>query len=243
MYGYNEPVAPTAGGHFGLNKNVTISKFEYNPNAGKEGAAAEALDVVFMVGEKEFRKRIFPIGKVFAKNGGEITDTTSASYKTALAKEFDTFNATNASIVSCFIPKDALKASLATLPAGSGFKEYAMLLQRLVQSVQNWNTKPLDLFLQYQWGPSSGQTVTFLEVPKNLNQGIFVVPAVPGDFTEDRTETHLRYVDAAGNVHPIARGDWFVKSNFANRIDLSATPSGSAGYGGAAPQAPAATNW
>jgi len=84
MYGYqdsSEVASGSGGGKFGLNSGVFITKFEYNPNAGAGGAAGDGIDLTVQVGEKEYRKRFFPVSKVYApKGGGEITDTNSEEY-------------------------------------------------------------------------------------------------------------------------------------------------------------------
>ena len=95
MYGYQDSgeLAPgKQGGKFGLNTGAFITKFEFNSNAGKDGAAGDAIDLTVQVGEREYRHRFFPITKVFAKEGGEITDVNSNAYKEALKKEFDQNN-------------------------------------------------------------------------------------------------------------------------------------------------------
>lgn len=228
MYGYkdSDDVKPNAGGAFGLNRGANITKFEFNPNAGAGGAAMEAIDFTVKISDKEFRLRFFPVNKVFAKNGGELTDKTSQEYIDGLEKETNLFNATLTDIVRCFVSVDELKAALNTPIAD--FKTYALLLQRLIHSVPNWDKKSVDVFLQYQWKPSGTNTVTFLELPKNVKHGSFICASPEGEYIEEKTPTHLRYVSRTGEKHPISRGDWFLKSHFANRIDLGAgsSPSG-----------------
>ena len=83
MYGYqnSEDLAPgKQDGRFGLNTGAFVTKFEYNPNAGSDGAAGDAIDFTVQIGEREYRHRFFPITKVFGKDG-EITDTKSEEYK------------------------------------------------------------------------------------------------------------------------------------------------------------------
>ena len=221
MYGYqeSEELAPGAqGGKFGLNAGAFITKFEYNPNGGAGGAAQDVIDFTVQIGEKEFRHRFFPVSKVFAKGGGEITDTKSDEYKEAMAKETSQLNAMLTDIVKVFVDDATLRIALAT-PVSS-FKNYAEVLQRLVQSVPNWQKVPVDVFLQYQWKPQGDNTRTFLELPKNVKHGIFIMKAQEGEFKEERTATYLRYVNAEGVQHPFKRGSWFLESAFANPVDL-----------------------
>ncbi len=153
MYGYQDSgdLAPgKQGGKFGLNTGAFVTKFEYNPNAGSDGSAGDAIDLTIQIGEREYRHRFFPISKVF-KDGSEITDTNSQEYKDGIAKETSQLNAMLTDIVKVFVDEETLKTALAT-PISS-FKNYAEILQRLVQSVPNWQKVPVDVFLQYQWKP------------------------------------------------------------------------------------------
>ena len=226
MYGYQDSgdLAPgKQGGKFGLNTGAFITKFEFNSNAGKDGAAGDAIDLTVQVGEREYRHRFFPITKVFAKEGGEITDVSSNAYKEALKKELDQFNAVIADIVACFIPREDLKAALATpIPT---FKDYANIVTRLVQSTPNWQKKPVDVFLQYQWAPTGDNDKTYLELPKNVKQGSFLIASQGEGFKEEKTATSLKYVKEDGTIHPFKRGEWFLESAFANQVNLTGAAS------------------
>ena len=222
MYGYQESGDLTPGkqgGKFGLNTGAFITKFELNENAGKDGAAADAIDFTVQVGEREFRHRFFPISKVFAKGGGEITDTNSEEYKKAMASEVAQFNAVISDIVKVFVSEENLKLAL-QVPIPT-FKDFAKIVTRLVQATPNWQKKPVDVFLQYQWAPSGDNDKTYLELPKNVKQGVFIVPSEGEGFKEERTSTHLKYVKDDGTEHPFKRGEWFVNSAFANQTNLA----------------------
>lgn len=222
MYGYQESGDLTPGkqgGKFGLNTGAFITKFELNENAGKDGAAADAIDFTVQVGEREFRHRFFPISKVFAKGGGEITDTNSEEYKKAMASEVAQFNAVISDIVKVFVSEEDLKLAL-QVPIPT-FKDFAKIVTRLVQATPNWQKKPVDVFLQYQWAPSGDNDKTYLELPKNVKQGVFIVPSEGEGFKEERTSTHLKYVKDDGTEHPFKRGEWFVNNAFANQTNLA----------------------
>ena len=222
MYGYQDSgdLAPgKQGGKFGLNTGAFVTKFEFNPNAGKDNAAAEAIDFTVQVGEREYRHRFFPITKVFAKEGGEITDVSSEAYKEAFKKELDQFNAVIGDIVACFVSREDLKAALATpIPT---FKDFANIVTRLVQSTPNWQKKPVDVFLQYQWSPSGDNDKTYLELPKNVKHGSFIVASEGVGFKEIKTPTSLKYVKEDGTEHTFKRGEWFLESAFANQVNLT----------------------
>lgn len=223
MYGYKDSndVAPGAqGGKFGLNTGAHITKFEYNANAGAGGAAQDAIDLTIQVGEREYRKRFFPISKVYAKgDGGEITDTNSEEYKIRFKEEAELFNATISDIVKVFISEEDLKAALST--PMSSFADFARVVTRLVQqSSPSWQKVPVDVFLQYQYKPGEGKDRSYLELPSNVKHGSFVSKSFGSGWTEEKTETTLAYTRGE-EQHPFKRGKWYVESPFANQIVIS----------------------
>ena len=226
MYGYQDSgdLAPgKQGGKFGLNTGAFVTKFEFNANAGKDGAAGDAIDLTVQVGEREYRHRFFPITKVFAKEGGEITDVSSEEYKEAFKKEVDQFNAVISDVVKCFVSQEDLKTALATpIPT---FKDFANIVTRLVQSTPNWQKRPVDVFLQYQWAPTGDNDKTYLELPKNVKHGAFIVASQGEGFKEEKTATSLKYVKEDGTEHPFKRGEWFLESAFANQVNLTGATS------------------
>ena len=233
MYGYQDSSEVTqggGGGKFGLNQGF-ITNFSYNPNAGKDGAQQDAMDLTVQVGEREYRKRFFPVSKVFAKEGGELTDPNSEEYKEALAKEVKLLNADLTSIVECFVSSEDLKQALSA-PISS-FANFAQILERLVKSVPGWGKKQLDVFLQYQWKPSGDNDKTYLELPKNVKHGVYLTVHQGPGFVENGT-SGLKYVNEAGTVHPIKRTQWFAESAYANQTDLGASsPTGNSMNAGA----------
>lgn len=234
MYGYKDSseLAPgKQGGKFGLNTGAKVTKFEYNPNAGAGGAAQDAIDLTVQVGEREYRHRFFPISKVYSKEGGEITDTNSQEYKDAMSKEVSQLNATLSDIVKSFVDPEVLKTALAA-PISS-FRNYAETLQRLVQSAPNWQSTPVDVFLQYQWKPSGDNDRTYLELPKNVKHGLFITKSLGEGFKEVKTSTSLTYENESGVKHPFKRGEWFIGSAYANQVDLSGSINAPTGGGSA----------
>lgn len=231
MYGYqdsNEVAPGSSGGKFGLNSQVFVTKFEHNPNAGAGGAAQDAIDLTVQVGEREYRKRFFPVSKVYApKGGGEITDTNSQEYKDGLKKEVALLNGALTDVVRCFVSEEDLKAALTT-PIAS-FKDYAEVLQRLVTSTPNWNTIPVDVFLCYQWTISGDNEITYLELPKNVKHGSFIVKSQGAGF-KPVAGGSIKYTNEVGTEHPFKRSEWFATSAFGKQTDLNPTPqAGGAG--------------
>lgn len=238
MYGYTDSndVGPgKSGGKFGLNTGAFVTKFEYNANAGKDGAAQDAIDATVQIGEKEFRARFFPVSKVYAKRkqdgtgGGELTDTNSEEYKTRMKEETELLSATLIDFVKCFVSEEDIKAALAT-PIAS-FRDYAQILERLVKSNPNWSKTPVDVFLQYQWQPQGDNDRTYLTLPANVKHGQFIAKSQGAGFNEERT-TSLKYVNAEGSEHPFKRNEWFIGSDFAKQTVVGGSqPQQSSGSG------------
>lgn len=223
-YGYNNETSnKKQGGKFGLNTGATLVKFDYNPNGGQDGTSSDCLDFSVKVGDKEYNQRFFPITKVWDKNSREVTDTNSDEYKDLVEAAQKDFSALVCDIARCFVSDDVLKNAL----KGNinSFENFIKILERLVKSNAQWSTKLLDVFLQYEWTPKGDNTVTFLELPRNTKHGLFICPHVDGTFVEERTSTHLRYIDANGIEHPIKRGEWFVNNAFANKTEVKASNS------------------
>lgn len=242
MYGY-ESSENLGGGNgsssikFGLNSGAVLTKFEYNPNGGAEGAALDVVDINVNVNGKEFRQRFFPVTKVFREgrdsNGvqlqGEITDVTSDEYKEAIARDSKRLNAILCGYAECFVSEEQLQAALAT-PI-SGFKDFVLILERLIKSNPEWDKTPLDVFLQYQWQPKGDKDKTFLELPctgsklKHIKQGTFVCKSQEGNFVQDPLSTGIKYVNEQNVEHPFVRTAWFKDSDFAKPTIVNSTPS------------------
>ena len=76
----------------------------------------------------------------------------------------------------------------------------------------------MDVFLQYQWQIAEGQNKTYLEIPKNLKDGKFLCPAMPGTFEEVRDATGLYYINRKDNTyHLFTRSSSYLSSNKAIR--------------------------
>ena len=213
IYGYIDDDSMESSGStlvFGLNAGVThMVKFEYNANAGKDGTAQDALDVVFNVDGKDISYRIFPVTKAFDKSGNEVTDPTHPSFKQALRD----FNSTIVHILHAFVEKEVIKQALGVPVAN--FKEFCIRAASVLPP--NYKTVDLDIFAQYQWQISGDNTRTYLRFPKNLKHGKWLCAAVQpvGEWKETRPGGGLAYKDDSGNEHPFKRKKWFMTSNFA----------------------------
>lgn len=219
-----------SGGQFGLNQGL-LTKFEYNPNAGADGAAANAIDITVMVEEREFRLRIYETTRVFDKDNNEIQDVNSPEYAAAYNADWKQKNAVIVHILKAFRTEEEIKQAFSV--AIPDFKTFATIAQSLMPD--NFQTKPIDVFLEYQWNISDGQDKTYLQLPKNMKGGYFFVPSLPGQWKEVIQEDgSLVYKNEAGAEHPFHRDKNFMEGNKANQqFANGAQPAGQNG-----PQAP-----
>lgn len=224
-YGYASDEVKVSPFSFGLNAGVTfLTKFEWIPNGGKEGAEQEALDVVFTINGTEKSYRMFPIIKAFGENNEEITDPNHPKFKEAVTD----FNARITHILHAFLDSETIKAGLSR-PISS-FKQFAEITMSLLP--KNYKEIPLDIFLQYQWQLKGDQERTYLEIPSKMKYGAWLKPAQPGTWTEHKadsisesTKKALWYTNEKGEEHPFIKNGWFMLSNFATQQKSGASAS------------------
>lgn len=243
MYGYANDEKSSSSAIFGLNQKVKMTKFEFNANGGKDGAAQECLDITFEFSNGAVKNwRQFPVTQAIDKTGNKVTDPRSQEMKAA----FNEFNAKISQLMKCFITEDELKQGLIGV---SNFKSYCDALTRVLPN--KFEEILLDVFCQYQWTSKSDNGTKYIEIPSNVKQGkvftahveeqfeAITINAKSQTFTYKGTEHELVsegkqfvldlgenivkvdnkkglvYVDEAGNLHPVTRTDWFMSSNFA----------------------------
>jgi hypothetical protein len=217
-YGYASDEVKSSPYHFGLNAGAAkLKKFEYTDKGGKEGAAMQALDVVFDINGRDVSCRKFPVNKVFVE-GREVTDESEAPE--AFAKAYAELSAWVVSIVKCYVSEEDIKKALSR--EITSFKQYCDLITALIPP--NHAEIPLDIFMEYQWQPSGESTRTYLQVPGKVKQGKWICKAMEaiGKWNEIKSENPdnkesraLMYKDDAGNMHLFTRTGWYMNSNYA----------------------------
>lgn len=227
----NEDFKPKEGGggniKFGLNQNVRLTKFEYNPKASSDGSPTNAIDVNIQCGESTIMSRFFEITKVYnADLNQAVEDDGSQAWADAYNNEMVQLNATITHIVKATgVTQDQIDNAFKN---EVDFVDYA----KIMESLANVNAGPLDVCMQYQWNIPQGKDKTYLELPKNMKSGYFLVPhqEPKGDWVEETewnetvdvkgTKTNikkkgLRYIDSEDpkNIHPFVRNENFMDSN------------------------------
>lgn len=238
------------GGVFGLNPGF-ITTLEFNPNAGKDGSAGDAVDITLTIGDREFRRRIYDVTRIYDKDGNEMeenNDPTSEYQK----KYRENISQATAVIIHAVkatgVTQAQLEKALATPLAN--FAEWATVVTSLV--TPGFESKPVDAFLEYQWSIKGENDRTYLELPKNMKGGRFLAPGVnPVGAWKAETEwsttevdgsvkshSGLRFIDQANNVHIFERSQSYMESNKAiQQIDGQDNQAPAAPIGGNAPVA------
>ena len=225
----NENLQSKQGGKFGLNTNCHFTSIEFITNAGKDGSEGEAVDLNIMVGDREYRRRIYnPEGNTLYNKDGSVATPGEAGYESLLNAEL---NQATAMVVHAVKAVGVTQERINTAVAATSPQTFAAFCQTLISLLpMDYKQKPVDVFLQYQWQISEGQTRTFLELPKNMKQKYWVVPSTPNvEWKEIKDNTGLIYIDNNGNKHKIEKSASFLESAFAKVQDISAAPAGNIG--------------
>jgi len=211
----DESLKSKASGKFGLNQGF-ISKFEFITDGGINNGPANAVDIWFKVDEKEYRRRLYEdTGALFGKNNIKV-------YPGEVGYEdlyFDSMSQKIAVIKHCLkavgVTQTQIDAVVATInPADivAGIKSLVVLVPA------DFATKPVDIFLEYQWQISEGQDKTYLQIPKTMGGGYFTCAAQVGIWLEKKAEDgSLTYVNQNGQVHPIMKDKKFMEGFKANQ--------------------------
>lgn len=219
-----------SGGVFGLNQKARLIKFGYNSNVAKEGEdAREAIEIVVQVGEREYLDWINPITKVYSsKNNNELTDKSSPEY----IDEYNKLMNQQGGLMTHYlksvgVTEDAIKHAYES--GINSFAEWGQKMSALLPA--DYSSKPLDVFLEYQYEIKTGQDRTFLTLPRNMKGGYFIVPAQAGEWKPDyAADGAMRYINEQGAEHPFTRNANFMSSNKAKQQGAGA-PAANNGAG------------
>lgn len=227
-YGYESDGRKVSPFVFGLNAGVTyLKEFKWIPNGGKDGAEQEALEIIFTINGEDKGHRQFPVTEAFIKNSPtkeKTTDPNHVDFKKAKAA----LSGLITHIAKAFMDEATFKSGISR--GFASFHEYCDVVAALLPT--DFNTRPLDIFLQYQYNIGKNQNKTYLEIPKNMKNGYWLWPAQAGNWTEKRldkftddTPDALFYYDAdvaitknakgedQYKLHPISKSGYFLNSN------------------------------
>lgn len=199
-----------SSGGFGLNQGF-ITKIEFNPNAGKDGSPANAVDIHVQIDDKEYRRRLYETtGELYGKNNTKLKpgdEGYQEKYNEDMTQKVAVIKHALKAVGVTDDQIDSKMSNVTSVAAG---------LEALVSlAPSDLSSKKVDIFLEYQWQIASGQDKTYLELPKNMKGGYFLIPVIKpvGSWKEVKNEDGLKYTDDAGNVHPFDRNATFMESN------------------------------
>ena len=197
---------PTGIRQFGLNTGKVVSITWDN-----EPYEALTVEVLVDGDQNPMRLKKFPVEKVFVD--GQMIEKDDPRFEEASKKQVDELTGVLSHIFKVFVPIEVMEKAFENKEISS-FAEYCKILIDLLP--KDYNTIPIDIFLQYQFSLPAGKDKTYLEIPKNVKHGVFICKHVKpvGSWREDRSNG-LRYVDNNNTVHPFIRKKWFMDSNFA----------------------------
>lgn len=220
----DESLQSKTGGSFGLNTGF-YSLIAHNPNAGKDGAESDAVDINFKVKDREFRRRLYfsKDASYFGSDNNLINVGEEGHEDLYFADMVQKIAVLKHVLKSVGVQDSAIDAVSSTLDPDDLIGGILKLLALLPA---DYTQKQADLFLEWQWEIGRDQNTTFLEVPKNMKGGHFAVPHVaPVGSWKPVTdaEGELSYIDDSGNKHPFTRNANYMKSPRAYRQGEGAT--------------------
>ena len=222
VYGGAEEGVQVQAFKFGLNPKCTLVSIVYNEDCRGENSTAElpveAVDITFMIGEKEFLHRIMSPKGMYVDG---TLSTTPENLKKAL---IENVVQPIGCVLECFIDKSIIaKEWIATFPRLTfNFKNLVDMFIKLLP--KSFDKVLIDLFLQYEGDLREGQSRTYLKLAKNMKQGIYACTHIEGDFKavikanpSNDDASALIYIREDGVKHRFMRNGWFMKSKFATQ--------------------------
>lgn len=211
-------VSKGVSGVFGLNHGGIVVKLEYSDKTQK-GEPTSAVIIEMLIDGGTFYRTIYDATGQKLFKGNETLNPGDEGYQAVYNDEMTQRTAYVVNLVKSLGVTDAQIQAAFTQPATS-FADWANRLIGLVP--KDFATKPVDVFLEYQWEIAEGRDRTYLQLPANMKGGrVFAQPQagipVNGKWEAVQNEKGLKYVDAAGNIHPFERNATFMDGNKANQ--------------------------
>lgn len=201
-------------GKFGLNKGF-ITNLSYVEDKSKSGEAYKAIKLSVKIDEGEYNHLIFLSQEIYENDKpfgtAQLLSPGMEGYEEAFYAHY---------IQHIAVIKHALHAlgvtdeTIDKAMEGAGMDNFLDSIKKLVSlAPADYDKKPVDIFLEYEWAIREGKDKTYPVLPKNMKGGQFLIASVEGNWTPVEDANGLHYTDEAGNRHPFTRNSNFMKGN------------------------------
>ena len=214
----DKDLTSSLSGVFGLNHRAQVTTLEFTDKGGKD-KNQPTINLGVTIEDREYKAwlDLTEGRKLFVK--GELAGPDADGYEDALYRDLKQKIAVVRSfLLAVKVPMNTLDAVCATAASEDDIIEGFKIIVNAAPD--GFHKKYVDVFLEYQSKIRQGQKSTYLELPSNMNYGIFICAAVKpeGEWKENLVEgTSLTYVDDKGNVHPITKSKTFLASKKASQ--------------------------
>lgn len=199
------------GGKFGLNTGF-FSVIELVTNAGKDKSPGIAVDVNVIIGEREYRRRLYDItGDLYGKGNVKLSKTDEGYNEVYEDAMKQLMGVIVHAVKAVGVTQQAIDTILAN--GANNYEDWSKKVLSLLPA--DYQKRPIDFFLEYQWNIADDQDKTYPELPKNMKGGRFLSPALKpvGKWKEVIDADGLYYVDDNNIKHLFVRPSNFMDSN------------------------------
>lgn len=193
--------------------SVSTVSFSVLLTSTKAGAAANAVDIHVTIADRDYRMRLFEAtGALFGKKNAKINPGEEGYDDLYFEDMGQKIAVIKHALKAVGVPDDVVVKVSKTLDPTKIVEGIKALVDLVPAEFQK---RPVDVFLEYQWEIADEQDRTYPTLPKNMKGGRFLAPATTpvGSWKEVRNDKGLSYVDDAGNVHIFDRSADFMDSN------------------------------
>lgn len=212
-----EDLQTKASGSFGLNKGF-LTKLEISEKNGEDGLPlAPTIDIVVSIQGREYFGRFYMNTEIYHDNN--LIGSSHEDYIKAFEDTYAQYGAVVRHALKAVGVTDQAFASITNLKQASTPEELVpVFIENLKMFLSllpaDFSSKPIDIFLEYQWQIKKDNTRTFLVLPQNMKGGAFLCPSMEpvGKWSEIRNDEGLHYIDGAGNKHRFTRDAGYMES-------------------------------
>lgn len=199
---------------FGLNTGK-LTNFNYNANGGKDNTPKSAFDIEVEVNGVQKRIRLFePVGAL--RDGSNTVNEGDADYE----KVYNSQMTQIVAVIKHFAKSVGVSDDQMDNINATTFKDWAIAISMILP--QDWKSRNIDIFFEYQYNIQDGQNKTYPTLPTNMKGGKFVCASMaPVGSWKPVIESDgaLHYEDDNKNIHIFKRNAAFMNGNKGKQQD------------------------